>query len=136
MFRGIRRCAKRVLSIINSQTSRDPDFLREARVTIWGAFCEIADKGAARAMGVSNFTISHLQQLKEYVPEAKRRPTVNQVEIHPYWRDPKLEAFCSDQGIVVTAYAPFASGAFGMPKDPSLATIAESHGKRPGQVVL
>jgi hypothetical protein len=31
--------------------------------------------------------------------------------MHPYCRDPELESFCGDQGIVVTAYAPFAGGA-------------------------
>jgi len=114
----------------------DPNFPRKARAAIWRAFCEIADKGAARAIGVSNFTIAHLRQLMEDVPESERRPTVNQVEIHPYCRDPELESFCNQQGIIVTAYAPFASGAFGMLKDPVLATIAAHHGKTPGQVVL
>jgi len=117
-------------------SSTDPNFPRKARATIWRTFCEIADKGAARAIGVSNFTISHLRELMEDVPEPDLRPTVNQVEIHPYCRDPELESFCNEQGIVVTAYAPFASGAFGMLNDTVLGTIAAQHGKTPGQVVL
>lgn len=117
-------------------SSTDPDFFRKARATIWRTFCEVADKGAARAIGVSNFTISHLRQLMEDVPGPERRPAVNQVEIHPYCRDPELESFCSEQGIVVTAYAPFASGAFGMLNDPVLETIAARHGRTAGQVVL
>jgi diketogulonate reductase-like aldo/keto reductase len=117
-------------------TSSDPDFPRKARATIWRAFRGLADKGAARAIGVSNFTIAHLRQLMEDVPEPEYRPTVNQLEMHPYCRDPELESFCRDQCIVVTAYAPFASGAFGMLRDPVLAAIAERHGKTPGQVVL
>ena len=116
--------------------SADPGFPREARATIWQAFCEIADRGAARAIGVSNFTIGHLQQLMEDIPEPAQRPAVNQVEIHPYCRDPALEAFCAEQGIVVTAYAPFASGAFEMLQDPVLTAIAEKHGKTAGQIVL
>ena len=119
------------------QPSRaDPSFPRKARATIWRTFCEIADRGAARAIGVSNFTIEHLRQLMEDVPGSERRPTVNQVEIHPYCRDPELESFCKEHGIVVTAYAPFASGAFGMLQDQVLAGIAAVHGKTPGQVVL
>jgi diketogulonate reductase-like aldo/keto reductase len=114
----------------------DPDFPRKARAIIWRTFCELADKGAARAIGVSNFTIGHLRQLMEDIPGPERRPTVNQVEIHPYCRDPELEAFCREEGIVVTAYAPFASGAFGMLEDRTLAAIAERHGKTTGQVVL
>ena len=116
--------------------SKDPDFPRKARATIWRTFCEFLDKGAARAIGVSNFTIGHLRQLTEDVPDPQYRPAVNQVEIHPYCRDPELESFCRDQGIVVTAYAPFASGAFGLLQDPTLVEIAEAHGKSPGQVVL
>lgn len=117
-------------------TTGDPDFPRKARATIWRTFCELLDKGAARAIGVSNFTIAHLRQLLEDVPEPAYRPTLNQVEIHPYCRDPELEAFCREQGIVVTAYAPFASGAFGLLQDPALAAIAARHGKSVGQVVL
>lgn len=122
--------------VFGQHSSSDPDFPRKARATIWSVFCEFADKGAARAIGVSNFTITHLRQLMEDFPEPERRPTVNQVEIHPYCRDPELETFCRDQGIVVTAYAPFASGAFGMLRDPLLVAIAERHGKTTGQVVL
>jgi diketogulonate reductase-like aldo/keto reductase len=117
-------------------SSSDPDFPRKARAIIWSVFCELADKGAARAIGVSNFTITHLRQLMEDIPNPERRPTVNQVEIHPYCRDPELESFCRDQDIVVTAYAPFASGTFGLLRDPVLVAIAERHGKTPGQVVL
>jgi diketogulonate reductase-like aldo/keto reductase len=85
---------------------------------------------------VSNFTIAHLRQLMEDVPEPEGRPTVNQVEIHPYCRDPELERFCREQQIVVSAYAPFASGAFGLLEDSALVEIAERHGKGVGQVVL
>jgi len=117
-------------------SSTDPDFPRKARAIIWSVFCELADKGAARAIGVSNFTITHLCQLMEDIPEPERRPAVNQLEIHPYCRDAELEVFCREHNIVVTAYAPFASGAFGMLRDPTLVAIAERHGKTPGQVVL
>jgi diketogulonate reductase-like aldo/keto reductase len=117
-------------------TKADPDFPRKARATIWRTFCELADKGAARAIGVSNFTIGHLQALMEDIREPERRPSVNQVEIHPYCRDPELEAFCRERGIVVTAYAPFASGTFGLLQDPVLTAIAERHGKTTGQIVL
>jgi diketogulonate reductase-like aldo/keto reductase len=117
-------------------TSADPEFPRKARATIWRTFCEIFEKGAARAIGVSNFTVAHLEHLMEDVPESRYRPTVNQVEIHPYCRDPSLETFCAEQGIVVTAYAPFASGAFEMLNDPVLSSIAAQHERTPGQVIL
>jgi diketogulonate reductase-like aldo/keto reductase len=122
--------------VFGQHSSGDPDFPRKARASIWRTFCEFADKGAARAIGVSNFTITHLRQLMDDVPEPERWPAVNQVEIHPYCRDPELERFCREQGIVVTAYAPFASGAFGLLQDPMLVAIGQAHGKTPGQIVL
>lgn len=117
-------------------SNSDPNFPRYARATVWRTFCELAEKGAARAIGVSNFTITHLRELMEDIADPQLRPAVNQVEIHPYCRDPELESFCQQNGIVVSAYAPFASGAFGMLKDPVLEGIAAAHGKTPGQVVL
>ena len=112
----------------------DAAFARKTRQVIWETFAEFHEKGAARAVGVSNFTASHLTQLLEDVPTL--RPAVNQVEVHPYCRDPELEAFCRAEGIVVTAYAPFASGAFGLLQDPVLVEIAASHSVSVGQVVL
>ena len=114
--------------------NRDAAFAREARKTIWETFGELHAKGAARAIGVSNFTTGHLTQLMEDVPDV--RPAVNQVEVHPYCRDPELEAFCREQGIVVSAYAPFASGAFDLLRDPVIVAAAERHGVGTGQVIL
>ena len=114
--------------------NEDAAFARQARATIWKAFLDLHAKGTARAIGVSNFSIDHLTQLLEDVPDA--RPAVNQIEVHPYCRDAALEAFCAEQGIVVSAYAPFASGAFDLLKDPVLVAAAENHGVGTGQVVL
>jgi len=63
-------------------------------------------------------------------------PSVNQVEAHPYCRDEELEAACRGHGVVVSAYAPFASGAFGLLRDAVLLEIAEKHGVGVGQAVL
>ena len=112
----------------------DAVFARRPRRTIWTAFVELRDKGAPRAIGVSNFTAVHLGQLIEDVPGAL--PDVNQVEVHPYCRNPELESFCGEQGIVISAYAPFASGAFGLLRDPVIVEIAAAHGIGVGQVVL
>ncbi len=44
-----------------------------------------------------------------------------------------MEEFCREHGIVLEAYAPFASGAFGMLKDPVITRIAEETGTSAGQ---
>lgn len=112
----------------------DGAFARQARRTIWETFVQLHERGAARAIGVSNFTARHLAELLEDAPDVK--PMVNQVELHPYCQDPKLEAFCRQNGIALTAYAPFASGAFGLLRDPVLVGLAEQHGVSVGQVIL
>lgn len=115
-------------------SNQDPVLGRRMRATIWQTFREFFDKGTARAIGVSNFSVTHLQQLLEDAPDCP--PMVNQVEVHPYCRDPILEAYCRDHGIVLTAYAPFASGTFGLLTDPVIIDIAQRHGKSAGQVIL
>lgn len=112
----------------------DAAFARRTRATIWKVFGEFLEKGAVRAVGVSNFTAAHIAELTQDVPSLV--PSVNQIEVHPYCRDVELEAACRERGIVVSAYAPFASGAFGLLKDPVIVGIAERHCVGVGQVVL
>ena len=56
-----------------------------------------------RAIGVSNFSIL---QLEELLQQAKIMPAVNQVELHPLWRQEELLSFCSSKGIHVSAHTP------------------------------
>lgn len=114
--------------------NEDAPHARRTRRAIWETFVGFREKGAARAIGVSNFGIDHLRQLMEDVPG--ERPAVNQIEVHPYCRDPELERFCSEQGIRISAYAPFASGAFGMLEDPTITSIAQAHDVSVGQAIL
>jgi diketogulonate reductase-like aldo/keto reductase len=114
--------------------NRDLSFARESRAIIWKTFIDLYEKGSARAIGVSNFTSEHLGQLVEDVPEVK--PMVNQVEYHPYCQDRPLQKFCEDNGIIMLAYAPFASGAFSMFEDPVLTRIAKNHDVSVGQAIL
>ena len=62
----------------------------------------ICECSPARAIGVSNFTVSHLRELKR---TARVMPMVNQVEFHPYHVQRELLAFCREEGIVLQAYA-------------------------------
>jgi diketogulonate reductase-like aldo/keto reductase len=61
---------------------------------------------------------------------------VNQIELHPYCQDPDLVRFCEDQGLVVEAYAPFASGSMGLFEDPVVREIADARRRSPGQIIL
>ena len=112
----------------------DRAFARDARATIWRALAALQARGLTRAIGVSNFSVEHLEQLRADVPE--HVPALNQVEVHPYCRDLELEGYCREQGIVFQAYAPFASGALGLLQDPVLRRIAAEHEVSVGQVIL
>lgn len=111
----------------------DPGFAKEARLAVWEAFEFLHGRGDARAIGVCNFTPAHLQDLLD---AGRAVPKVNQVELHPYCRDEELVAFCRENEIAVEAYAPFASGAFGLLKDPVISRVAREANRSVGQTIL
>ena len=77
------------------------------RLDSWRAMERILESGRARAIGVSNFTVRHLEEL---LAVANVRPAVNQVELHPLLPQEALVEFCREAGIVVEAYSPLAKG--------------------------
>ena len=72
------------------------------RAETWRAMEEALEAGKCRAIGVSNFTVTHLRELKK---TARVMPMVNQVEFHPYHVQRELLGFCREEGIVLQAYA-------------------------------
>lgn len=101
------------------------------RQAAWGIMAEIYQSGRAKSVGVSNYTIRHLEELFTY---SKLVPAVNQVELHVYLQQPELVKYCASHGIVVEAYSPLAHG-----HDidhPVLREIAVKHGKTPAQVMI
>ena len=67
---------------------------------------DIYASGKVRAIGVSNFTIPGLKQLLSI---AKVKPTVNQVEIHPFLPQQELLDFAKQNDILLVAYSPLGS---------------------------
>ena len=101
-------------------------------VKTWRAFEKLHAEGRARSIGVSNFTIAHLQKLLD---ETGTVPAVNQVELHPRLAQPALREFHSLHGIVTEAWAPIGQGK-GLLDDAAIKEMAERYGKSPAQVVL
>jgi diketogulonate reductase-like aldo/keto reductase len=96
--------------------------------------------GKVRAIGVSNFMTGHLTRLLDH---ASVIPAVNQVELHPYFQQPQVQALNAEHGIVTQAWSPIGgitfyrdSGHTSTLRDPVIAEIAEAHGKSPTQVML
>jgi 2,5-diketo-D-gluconate reductase A len=101
-------------------------------VETWRALEKIYADGRAKAIGVSNFHIPHLQRV---LNEADVVPAVNQIELHPYLTQRELRAFHAEHGIVTEAWSPLARGGR-LLADPVVTTIAEKYAHSPAQIVL
>lgn len=96
-----------------------------------GALAKMKREGYARAIGVSNFTVSLLEEANEVSSE----PLVcNQIELHPFINQDKVLAACKKLGMAVVAYSPVARG--GAKGDDVLERIGKAHGKTAAQVSL
>ncbi len=101
------------------------------REETWRAMEKILATGKARAIGVSNYEIEHLEEMKQY---AHTPPAVNQVEFHPFWFRKELMEYCHKQNIQVENYSPLSRGKFLMHEH--ITAIAQAHGKTNAQVLL
>jgi len=96
------------------------------------ALLEAKRAGLTRRIGISNFTVRHMQQAIDTVGAGEI--ATNQVEIHPYLQNRAVVRFAREHGIYLTAYMPLAYGR--VMKDPVIARIAERHEATPAQVAL
>lgn len=100
-------------------------------VETWRAFEKLLADGAVRAIGVSNFLPEHLDRL---VSESDVVPAVNQIELHPTFRQAATVERSRAHGIVPEAYSPLGQGAD--LEASAVVQIANELGVTPGQVVL
>lgn len=98
--------------------------------------------GKVRAIGVSNFMPD---DLREFLAEITVVPAVNQIEVHPYFRQPELLDADTAHGIISQAWSPIGGITFypgwgenreSTLSDPALLGIGEAHGKTAAQVML
>lgn len=101
------------------------------RKKAWLELEKIKADGRAKSIGVSNYTIKHLEEMKLYATEM---PVVNQVELHVFLQQPELLEYCGEHGIIVEAYSPLAHGK--KMDDPTLVAIAQKHHKSYAQIML
>lgn len=87
-----------------------------------------------RAIGVSNFTEEHLEELA--ADGANVVPHVNQIECSPYCQYSKILDYCKAKKIAVQAYSPLGSTMGGVLKDPVVVQLAAKYNKDSGQLVL
>ena len=103
----------------------------EHTVETWRAMEEVQAIDKARAIGVSNFLMHHLDLLIE---NANVLPSINQIQFHPHLQSPDLVEYCDERGIVIEAWGPLKQGL--IMDDPELSAIAAARGVTVPQVVL
>ncbi|MGB8524606.1 MAG: aldo/keto reductase [Candidatus Acidiferrales bacterium] len=100
----------------------------------WKAMETLVDHGKCRAIGLSDVG---LDELKPIFDSARIKPSVVQVESHPYLPETELLEYCKERGIVLLAFAPLGHGMKpGLLEDPVVSAIAARVGKTPAQVLL
>lgn len=88
--------------------------------------------GRAKAIGVCNFDIEHLQRI---IDECDIVPTVNQIECHPYLQQRELKEFCVKHDIKIQAYSPLMNGKTVL-NDLVIQKIADEYHKTAAQIIL
>jgi alcohol dehydrogenase (NADP+) len=118
-------------------------YIHDRFMAAWRAMESLVDRGLVRHIGTSNMTIPKLRLL---LHDARIRPALNQMELHPHFQQPALFDFLRSQGIVPVGFSPL--GSPDRPErdrtpedtspliDPVITEIAERHRLQPAAVCL
>jgi diketogulonate reductase-like aldo/keto reductase len=127
-------------------TSRSADarpYIHESYMKTWRQLEKLADLGLVRHIGTSNMTVPKLELL---LRDARIKPAVNELEMHPHMQQPELFRYLCDHGIAPIAYSPI--GSPGRPErdrtpddtvdiqDPVIVAIARRLGVHPAVVCV
>ncbi|WP_146360210.1 aldo/keto reductase [Arthrobacter yangruifuii] len=99
----------------------------------WRVMEQLLSDGAARSIGVSNFTPDRLVDL---ILHHDVVPAVNQIETNPFYQRAVENQLMTERGVRHESWAPFAEGKNNLFSDPTLSAIGGVHGKSVAQVVL
>lgn len=131
-----------------------PNSGKEKRKEMWLALEKLFEEGKAKSIGVSNFGIGHIEELKSYAKVWP--PHVNQIEVclssirsslspscgadtlleqlHPWCQQKTIDQYCQKHGIVVEAYCPLVRNY--KANDPTLVEVSKKYGKSTAQVLI
>jgi 2,5-diketo-D-gluconate reductase A len=104
---------------------------QNAYVEAWKTLVELKAAGHVKSIGVSNFTIAHLQRILD---ETGIVPSVNQIELHPRFQQNELAEFHAKLGITTESWSPLGQGT--LFDDQELKSLASKHGKTVAQVII
>ena len=97
----------------------------------WRALVELQRRGSCRAIGVSNYTVRHLDEL---LGGSSVVPDIDQVEFNPFLYQEELLRYCKDKRIQLEAYSPLTRGQ--RLRDPVVLEVARNYSKRPAQILI
>lgn len=101
-------------------------------VEAWQALIDAKKWGLVRSIGVSNFLPEHLERI---VKETGVTPSINQVELHPFFNQEEQRKVHEEYGIQTQSWSPLARAADILSNE-TISKIAEHHNKTIAQVVL
>ena len=123
---------------------------KQARLESWKAVEDAIDSGEVKSGGVSNYGVKHvcgpssdfdvllwlisLQLVELLESNPRHRPTVNQIEVHPFNTRTEITRFCQANDIVVEAYAPLVR-AWRM-EHPLIKSLSSKYGCTPAQLLV
>jgi alcohol dehydrogenase (NADP+) len=128
---------------VESRSSNARPYIHSNFMATWRAMESLVDRGLVRHIGTSNMTIRKLTLL---LRDARIRPALNEMELHPHFQQPALFDFLRSNQIVPVGYSPL--GSPGRPErdrtpedtspltDPVIVAIAERRDLHPAQVCL
>lgn len=102
-------------------------------VDAWKTFAELQSEGLTRSIGVSNFTVPHLERL---AAETTVVPAVDQVELHPGFAQKELRLYAAEHGIAVESWGPLGQGKYPLLELDPIVDAARAHEVSPAQVVI
>ena len=120
------------LDYLDLQLIHWPNPSRDRYAEAWRALVDLRDQGLVRSIGVSNFTEAHLRRI---IDETGVTPSVNQIELHPYFPQARMREVHERLGIRTESWSPMGKRQAPF-AEPPVASAAQAHGVTPGQVIL
>jgi len=110
----------------------NPSSGKAGRKELWLALEKLHEAGKTRSIGVSNYGIGHIEEMKEYAKIWP--PAANQIELHPWCQQREIVEYCQAHGIIVEAYSPLVRNK--KADDPTLIEVAKKYNKSTAQVLI
>ncbi|KAI4526474.1 Aldo/keto reductase [Schizophyllum commune Loenen D] len=122
--------AKMKFDYIDLFLIHDPLSGKEKRLQTYKALLEARAAGKIRTVGVSNYGVKHLEEIRAANYEL---PSVNQIELHPLCQQKDIVEYCQKNNIVVQAYCPIIRGQM---DNEVIQSVAKKHGRDPAQILI